>query len=132
MFLTPTNANTSIPFTVQLAISKPELSFGLMYTGQLQPYNGMLFMFPDLQLRTFWMKNTPISLDMLFFNEKGFLVNIISNAEPKSLTLQHSVYAAKYVLEIGGGEAARLNLRLGTQLNLPIKTPKNFSSSSEK
>ena len=130
VLLTPTNANASIPFTVQLAISELEQTFGLMYAGQLQPYNGMLFMFPDLQPRTFWMKNTLISLDMLFFNDKGYLVNIISSAEPQSLTIQHSVYAAKYVLEIGGGEAARLKLELGTQLNLPIKTIENFSYSN--
>ena len=132
VFLAPVNANGSISFTVQLAISEQERAFGLMHSPQLLPYNGMLFMFPDLQPRSFWMKNTPISLDILFFNDRGYLVNIVSRAEPQSLALQHSVYAAKYVLEIGGGEAARLNLRLGTQLNLPIKAIENVGSSYKK
>ena len=121
IFLTPSKSTDSMLFNVRLAISESEHAFGLMYSPPLEPLNGMLFVFPDSQPRSFWMKNTPISLDMLFFNRNGILVAITASADPHSLTIQHSFEAAKYVLEIGGGEAERLKLSLGTRLELPIK-----------
>ena len=66
------------------------------------------------------MKNTPIALDILFFDDSGRLVTLISNAKPNTATLLHSRVAAKYVLEIGGREASRLNIKIGSHLHLPI------------
>ena len=91
-----------------------------MFSPPLPAKGGMLFVFEDMKPRTFWMKNTPIALDMLFFDDSGRLVSLISNAKPNTLTLLHSRVAARYVLEIGGLEASRLNIKIGSRLHLPI------------
>ena len=119
--LTPANSSTSITFSVKLAVTPSQHAYGLMFSPPLPAKNGMLFLFEDLKPRTFWMKNTPIALDMLFFDDQGRLVTLISNAKPDNLTLLHSRLAARYVLEIGGLEAERLNIKIGSRLHLPIE-----------
>jgi len=123
--LTPANSSTSITFSVKLAVTPSQHAYGLMFSPPLPAKNGMLFLFEDLKPRTFWMKNTPISLDMLFFDDRGRLVTLISNAKPNNLTLLHSRLAARYVLEIGGLEAERLNIKIGSRLHLPIVITSN-------
>ena len=130
--LTPAVVAAPISFTVKLAKTAKQRAYGLMYSPSLPAKTGMLFLFKDMKPRSFWMKNTPISLDMLFFDADGGLVKLIPNATPNSLLLRHSGVAAKYVLEIGGGEAARLNLVTGTRLHMPIEIPVNSAQSNKK
>ena len=118
--LTPANSSTPIAFSVKLAVTPSQHAFGLMFSPPLPAKSGMLFVFEDMKPRTFWMKNTPIALDMLFFDDSGRLVSLISNAKPNTVTLLHSRVAARYVLEIGGLEASRLNIKIGSRLHLPI------------
>ena len=118
--LTPANSSTPIAFSVKLAVTPSQHAFGLMFSPPLPAKSGMLFVFEDMKPRTFWMKNTPIALDMLFFDDSGRLVSLISNAKPNTATLLHSRVAARYVLEIGGLEASRLNIKIGSLLHLPI------------
>ena len=118
--LTPANSTTPIAFSVKLAVTPTQHAFGLMFSPPLPANSGMLFVFEDMKPRTFWMKNTPIALDMLFFDDSGRLVSLISNAKPNTATLLHSRVAARYVLEIGGLEASRLNIKIGSLLHLPI------------
>jgi uncharacterized membrane protein (UPF0127 family) len=103
-----------------------------MFSPPLAARTGMLFIFAKDAPRSFWMKNTPISLDMLFFASDGRLVSIIANTEPFSLTARKSQKAAQYVLEIGGGEAARLGLGSLTRLHLPVAAAVNSAGSQEK
>ena len=123
--LTPTNSSTPISFSVKLAVTPSQHAYGLMFSPPLPAKSGMLFLFEDMKPRTFWMKNTPIALDILFFDDNGKLVALISNAKPQTLTLRHSRVAAKYVLEIGGREASRLNIKVGARLHLPIVISSN-------
>ena len=123
--LTPTDSITPITFSVRLALTPSQHAYGLMFSPPLPAKSGMLFLFDDMKPRTFWMKNTPIALDMLFFDDSGRLVALISNAKPNAITLLHSRAAAKYVLEIGGLEASRLNIKIGSRLHLPIETTGN-------
>ena len=123
--LTPINSSTPISFSVKLAVTPSQHAHGLMFSPKLPEKSGMLFLFEDMKPRTFWMKNTPIALDMLFFDDHGSLVALISNAKPHTLTLRHSKVAAKYVLEIGGREASRLNIKVGARLHLPIVIASN-------
>ena len=118
--LTTTNSPTPISFRVKLAVTPSQHAHGLMFSQPLPDKNGMLFLFDDMKPRSFWMKNTPIALDILFFDDTGRLVSLISNAKPNTLNLRHSRVAAKYVLEIGGREATRLNIKIGSRLHLPI------------
>ena len=130
--LLPAPDRQPISFDVRLATTPTQQAYGLMFSPPLAARTGMLFIFAKDGPRSFWMKNTPISLDMLFFASDGRLVNIIANTEPFSLTRRKSQKAAQYVLEIGGGEAARLGLGPMTWLHLPVVTAVDSPGSQEK
>ena len=130
--LLPEPDRQPITFEVELATTPAQQAYGLMFSPPLAARTGMLFIFAKDGPRSFWMKNTPISLDMLFFASDGRLVNIIANTEPFSLTACKSQKAAQYVLEIGGGEAARLGLGPLTRLHLPIEAAVNSAGPWEK
>ena len=130
--LLPAPDRQPITFVVKLATTPAQQAYGLMFSPPLAARTGMLFIFAKDGPRSFWMKNTPISLDMLFFASDGRLVSIIANAEPFSLTARKSQKAAKYVLEIGGGEVARLGLGSLTRLHLPVVAAVNSAGSQEK
>ena len=130
--LLPAPNRQPIIFNVRLATTPAQHAYGLMFSPPLAARTGMLFIFAKDGLRSFWMKNTPISLDMLFFASDGTLVSIIADNEPFSLTARKSQKAAQYVLEIGGGEAARLGLGLLTRLHLPVAAAVNSTASQEK
>jgi len=130
--LLPAPGRQPISFDVRLATTPAEHAYGLMFSPPLAVRTGMLFIFGEDAPRSFWMKNTPISLDMLFFSSDGKLVGMVANAEPFSLTARKSQKAAQYVLEIGGGEAARLGLGPQTRLHLPVAATVNSAGSQEK
>ena len=130
--LTTAGSSTPIVFNVRLAVTPSQHAYGLMFSPPLPPKSGMLFLFDDMKPRSFWMKNTPIALDMLFFDDSGWLVALIANAKPNTLTLRHSRVAAKYVLEIGGREASRLNIKMGSRLHLPVVITDNESQLRKK
>ena len=130
--LLPAPDRHSITFDVRLATTPAQQAHGLMFSPPLASRTGMLFIFGKEAPRSFWMKNTPISLDMLFFASDGRLVGIIANTQPFSLAARKSQKAAQYVLEIGGGEAARLGLGSLTRLYLPVAAAVNPAGSQEK
>ncbi len=102
-----------VTFRVEVARTPPEHERGLMYRSHLDADAGMLFLFDRPQALTFWMKNTLIPLDMLFIDSDRKIVGIVENAEPQTLTSRRVDAPAQYVLEIGGGLAARLGFRPG-------------------
>ena len=108
-----------VAFRVEVATTTRQHSYGLMFTPKVPPHTGMLFVFSTDQVRQFWMKNTPVSLDILFFDQSGMLVSQISDTTPFSETLLISAGPARYVLEIAGGEAARLKIGAGARLKWP-------------
>lgn len=90
-----------------------------MFVTALDDNEGMLFVFETNAMRSFWMKNTLIPLDMLFFDNKGQLVNAIENIPPQTLDSRRSAAPARYVLEMKGGSVARLGIKSGARLLLP-------------
>ncbi|MBU6416460.1 MAG: DUF192 domain-containing protein [Xanthomonadaceae bacterium] len=103
-------------FMVEIAATPAEQEHGLMDRTSMAADHGMLFVFPDSQPRTFWMKNTLIALDMLFFDESRHLVAIQANAQPckaDPCQLYPSDTPARYVLELNAGTAAKLGARKG-------------------
>lgn len=103
-------------FTVELARTPAEQEHGLMDRTSMPADHGMLFVFQDDEPRTFWMKNTLIPLDMLFFDAARKLVTIQADAQPcKSdpCKLYPSNAPARYVLELNAGTAAKLGVREG-------------------
>lgn len=105
-------------FAVELAISDEERARGLMGRRHLAPRQGMWFDFGRAQRVAMWMKNTPLPLDILFIAANGRLAGIHARATPGSLALLRAPVAVRYVLELGGGEAAALGLAPGDRLLL--------------
>ena len=117
--LLPGGSRSPVTFTVKLAISEAQRRYGLMFTADLPDRHGMLFIFETDAVLRFWMKNTQIPLDMLFFDSAGRLVSLIRSAEPFSLSPRASTGPARYVLEINGGTAAKMGVRPDARLLLP-------------
>ena len=90
-----------------------------MYKRQLRDSDGMLFIWPDSALRQFWMKDTPLSLDILFFDKTGTLVHIAERQKPFSTTLIPSLMPVTYVLELIAGDVVRRHIALGDRLISP-------------
>ncbi|HEY7991486.1 MAG TPA: DUF192 domain-containing protein [Stellaceae bacterium] len=100
-------------FSVELAVTPAQEEQGLMFRQRLAPDAGMLFVFGDTAVRTFWMKNTLIPLDMLFIAPDGRIVDIHERAVPLSEDVIPSREPARAVLELNGGTAARLSIKIG-------------------
>lgn len=100
-------------FHVELAQTPVELQYGLMYRTEMPEDHGMLFIFPEESMRSFWMKNTLIPLDMIFIRTNGEIVNIQKDAQPNDLTSRPSTGPALAVLEINGGLSDKLGLAAG-------------------
>ncbi len=104
---------------VELAIKPNERSRGLMFKKELAPNRGMLFVFPEEKEQPFWMKNTYISLDMIFIDSSKRVVGVVANAEPLSEKVLTIGKPAKYVVEVSAGFAKDNGVTLGTAVSLP-------------
>jgi uncharacterized membrane protein (UPF0127 family) len=78
---------------------------------------GMLFIFGAETIRSFWMRNTFVSLDIIFIDEAGEIVSISENTEPLTDTSERSEGPAKYVLEVPAGTAEALGIDAGDQVD---------------
>ena len=103
-------------FRVELAATPSHRAQGLMYREALADSEGMLFLFDEVAPVVMWMKNTFISLDMLFVDESGKIVNIAHSTTPLSLTRIPSRYPVLAVLEIRGGLSRELGIKVGDRL----------------
>ncbi|MEC8539632.1 MAG: DUF192 domain-containing protein [Pseudomonadota bacterium] len=112
---------TVLTFLVELALSPRQHAYGLMHVDRMPPDRGMLFVFRNTAKRSFWMKNTLIPLDMLFFDETGLLVTAITEVPALSLTPRRSTAGAKYVLELNAGTARGMGIGKAANLLLPVR-----------
>ncbi|MDG5766634.1 DUF192 domain-containing protein [Balneolales bacterium ANBcel1] len=104
--------------TVQVALAQTDLerSTGLMDVHELPFDSGMLFLFDDERPRSFWMVNTPISLDILFLDSNRKIVRIRTNTTPFSERQITSELPARYVLEVNAGFTREHDIREGMRL----------------
>ena len=105
-----TKAGAAHLFKLELADTPAHRTKGLMGRKMLLDDGGMLFVWPQSAVRLFWMKDTPLSLDILFFGEDGELVYLHEAAKPYSLNTISSIEPAKYVVEIQAGTAKQLGI----------------------
>jgi len=101
---------------IEFAISEYETQTGLMYRDSMAKNQGMLFIFDDVRLRSFYMKNTRIPLDIIYLSENLEIVSFQKNARPLDTKSLPSDAPAKYVLEISGGLADEWGLKIGDRL----------------
>jgi len=104
-------------FDVWVADTPARSEQGLMYVRELPPDRGMVFLFEPARVVNFWMKNTYIELDMLFIDSGGRVVKITSRAAPLRLDLLSSDVPVGAVLELRGGEAGLLGIRVGDHVS---------------
>lgn len=109
-------ADGSHRFFVELADTNEARGRGLMFRTDLPQDQGMLFEFVTEQPLSFWMKNTPLSLDLLFLDQAGVVVHIEEKAVPFSTKLLTSPEPARAVLEINGGVSQSLGVELGDRV----------------
>ncbi len=110
-------------FTVELASTPSERERGLMFRRAMQPDHGMLFDFHTEQMVAFWMKNTPLPLDMVFIDGSGTVVQVTPDAVPYSETPLPSAQPVRAVLELNAGTAKRLGIGPGAKVEHPIFAP---------
>ena len=92
---------------------------GLMERTDLATDQGMLFVWPNLVLNSFWMKDTPLSLDIIFIGEDKNVQEIAADTVPNSEDLITPAEPYQYVLEVLAGTAEEIGLEVGTPVSLP-------------
>jgi uncharacterized membrane protein (UPF0127 family) len=102
---------------IEIADNDYETQTGLMYRTKLETNHGMLFIFPDEDFRSFYMKNTKIPLDIIYIDEAKSIVSIQKNAKPFAETSLPSDAPAKYVLEVNGGLSDEWQLKVGDRIH---------------
>jgi uncharacterized membrane protein (UPF0127 family) len=107
-------------FSVEMATTEEEKQTGLMYRKELADGKGMLFDFSPEQQISMWMKNTYISLDMIFIRADGRILRIAENTEPLSTKIISSGGLAKGVLEVAAGTAQKYGIQPGDRVAHPL------------
>jgi uncharacterized protein len=107
-------------FSVELAVTDEERERGLMFRRSVPEFTGMLFDFKRDQEVTMWMKNTYVSLDMIFIQSDGRIRRIAENTETESLKIIPSGGPVRAVLEVVAGTARKLGIQPGDRVSLPI------------
>ncbi len=105
-------------FKIWVADTEARREQGLMFVKSLSTDQGMLFIFNAPQKISMWMKNTLISLDMLFITADGHIESIAANAIPLSEKIISSKSSVLTVLELKGGVASQLGIRAGAMIQL--------------
>lgn len=109
-------ANGTFNLNVELALNPNQRAQGLMNRKEMASNAGMLFDFEHNEPVTMWMKNTLISLDMLFLDDLGTIVFIARNTQPGSLRHISPGRPVRGVLELNAGTAARLGIKRGNRV----------------
>ncbi|GMO41106.1 MULTISPECIES: DUF192 domain-containing protein [Bradyrhizobium] len=107
-------------FSVEVATTEEEKQTGLMYRKELADGKGMLFDFNPEQEVSMWMKNTYVSLDMIFIRADGRILRIAENTEPMSTKIISSRGPARAVLEVVAGTAQKYGIRPGDRVGHPL------------
>ena len=107
-------------FSVEMATTEEEKQTGLMYRKELADGKGMLFDFNPEQEISMWMKNTYVSLDMIFIGANGRILRIAENTEPMSTEIISSRGPARAVLEVVAGTAQKYGIRPGDRVGHPL------------
>ncbi|WP_315923404.1 DUF192 domain-containing protein [Mesorhizobium sp. SP-1A] len=105
-------------FAIEIAKNPAERSAGLMFRETMQDDHGMLFVFERPQVAAFWMKNTPMALDLVFIRQDGRIA-AIRRGEPQSEAVISPGTEVRFVLELKAGTAARESVAAGDLVKHP-------------
>lgn len=113
--------STSVAFDIEIAETEYETQTGLMYRPSMEANQGMLFVFPDVSVRSFYMKNTEFPLDIIYIGANQKIVSFQKNAQPYNESSLPSEAPAKYVLEINAGLSDNMGLQVGDSISFNRK-----------
>jgi len=118
--ITLQGGSDTLSLNVEMARTTEQHQFGLMFREALDT-DGMLFIFEKESMRYFWMKNTLIPLDIMYFDSEGFIVSTTTMVpcEVDPCTNYSSVLPAKYALEVPAGWVEQQGVTKGWKLILP-------------
>lgn len=120
-------------FKLELAVTDDQIRTGMMGRESLADDEGMLFVFPDAEVRHFWMKNCLIPLDVVFLDDDGRIVSITTMPAPdpddRTFPRYSSRWPAQFAIELAAGRADELGLREGDPIGLPYKDLKRLARS---
>jgi uncharacterized protein len=105
---------------IEIADTERKRMQGLMYRKTMDESNGMLFVFPVSELQSFWMKNTVLSLDIMFVNENKEIVKIHKNTKPFSEESLPSLKKAMYVVEVNAGYSEKHGISEGDKIDFKV------------
>lgn len=113
------DAGEQLVFDVYLARNFEQQRRGLMFVRSMPERTGMLFIYDSDGIRSMWMKNTYISLDLIFARSDGSVSSVVRRAEPHTLVSRPSIEPVRYVLELNGGAARQLGI--GTHSRIVVE-----------
>lgn len=101
---------------IEIADTEYDVQTGLMYRNSMAENQGMLFVFPSMRERFFYMKNTRIPLDLIYLDNNKLIVSFQENANPLDESSLPSEVPAQYVLEVNAGLAEKWLLEIGDRM----------------
>lgn len=113
LFFLGQSGDTLKTIDIEIAETQQETAQGLMYRKNMTDDQGMLFIFPRMEPRSFWMKNTHIPLDIIFIDDQSQIVTIQKNTTPFSEQPIPSYQNAIYVVEVIAGFCDYYNIQKG-------------------
>lgn len=102
---------------IEIADTEFDRELGLMMRKTMEENQGMLFIFPDAEPQSFWMRNTFIPLDMVFIDSSKQIITIRKNTRPLSDTDYSSTGPAQYVLEVNAGFTDKYGIKEGDKIS---------------
>jgi len=118
--LTFFTSTKTITIDVEIPENFLENMLGLMYRVTMNETQGMLFIYNIIKERSFWMKNTYISLDMFFVNEKMEIIEIVRNTVPLSEDLIPTPKETKYVIEVTARFSDKYGINIGDYISITL------------
>lgn len=109
----------SVKVKAEVAVAQEELQRGLMYRREMPDGHGMIFVYPQERILSFWMKNTYLPLSIAFLDRKGRIVHI-TDMEPHTTTSHSSVKMARFALEVNQGWFAKKGVQVGDQATFEL------------
>jgi uncharacterized membrane protein (UPF0127 family) len=109
--------SSQVTLDIEIADTDFDIQTGLMYRSAIKQNQGMLFVFDDVEPRSFYMKNTKIPLDLIFIDGNNKIVSFQKNAKPFDEASLPSNAPAKYVLEINAGLVDTWNVLVGDSIS---------------
>ncbi len=106
-------------FSIEIADDDEERSRGLMFRETMPTKHGMLFDFEGTRRIQMWMRNTPLSLDMIFIQPDGKVAHIAERTTPFSDAIIDSTVPVSHVLEVNAGISRLIGLEVGDTIDLP-------------